>query len=643
MPQRASYQPTIRSAHSAVGPPLARHQQPFQRRVSRRRVGLQHPHRPRRHRTVAGPVLRGLQGQPRDAQLRHRRPPPPRPLPALRVDEHLPPRLHRLLEIQLRRQIPAHRRPRRRVPHLHLPLPARVRPHHQPRLGRVLRLPLQQAVDVASPGPRPPPPASPGTPAPTPGPDRTPGTTAGSPSPAPPPARPPAAPTSPARPPPSGRRPAVNATGRVHEQAPRAALAALKRTQALRAVLQPRVVQRRRVLHQQHRRLLPAALHQRLAVRLQDVLDAHLLIVQKRYAACCSAPPGEDRRQRLTRMPLPRRPQPLQTPPQPPVGHVRAPELAAATNPRRPPPPTPETNPATAPAHAAASPPSPRPGPAATRSSAPSRPPTRAGGPPSDPRISSPPPGSSSPDATPPRRSPTTPGRTPCRASQSVARRAAARPSTCDARCGTRTPANSRKRSFETTPRDVSPARAVVPAQMRVAGTQPQRRRHEAQHPHRTRRRLQQIRQPAARRPAPTARMGRLQQMPAQLPHRRRVRQHQPDPAQIRQTARKRRPRQLRHVAPTARNRAADPAAPAAAPDPIAPPAAATPSEPTPRTTPPARCANRPARTVRAPERPVTATLGAAPPATTRPTPAGECAVQSARTRSTRNPALCQL
>ena len=50
---------------------------------------------------------------------------------------------------------------------------------------------------------------------------------------------------------------------------------------------------------------------------------------------------------------------------------------------------------------------------------------------------------------------------------------------------------------------DVRPARAVVPAQVPVARPQPQRRRHKAQHPQRPRRRLQQIRQAAARRPAP--------------------------------------------------------------------------------------------------------------------------------------------
>ena len=114
---------------------------------------------------------------------------------------------------------------------------------------------------------------------------------------------------------------------RMHEQAPRAALAVLKRTQTRRAVLQPRVVQRRRVLNQQHRRLGPAALHQRLTMRLQNVLAAHLLIVQETVRCLLLGAARENRRQRLPRMLLPRRPQPLQTPTQAPVGQVRAPEF----------------------------------------------------------------------------------------------------------------------------------------------------------------------------------------------------------------------------------------------------------------------------------------------------------------------------
>ena len=51
---------------------------------------------------------------------------------------------------------------------------------------------------------------------------------------------------------------------------------------------------------------------------------------------------------------------------------------------------------------------------------------------------------------------------------------------------------------------DVQPPRAVVPTQVRVARTQPQRRRHEAQNPQHARLRLQQIRQTAARRPDAT-------------------------------------------------------------------------------------------------------------------------------------------
>ena len=116
-------------------------------------------------------------------------------------------------------------------------------------------------------------------------------------------------------------------TACMHEQAPRAALAGLKRTQTRRAVLQPRVVQRRRVLNQQHRRLGPAALHQRLTMRLQNVLAAHLLIVQETVRCLLLGAARENRRQRLPGMLLPRRPQPLQTPTQAPVGQVRAPEF----------------------------------------------------------------------------------------------------------------------------------------------------------------------------------------------------------------------------------------------------------------------------------------------------------------------------
>ena len=178
---------------------------------------------------------------------------------------------------------------------------------------------------------------------------------------------------------------------------------------------------------------------------------------------------------------------------------------------------------------------------------------------------------------------------------------------------------------------DVRPARAVVPAQMRVARPQPQRRRHEAQHPQRTRRRLQQIRQPAARRPRPTARMARRQQTRAQLPLRLRFRHPQPDLAQLLQAATKlgqRPPRRARALTPT--------------------PARRTRLRRRQRQTqlrrqlrqslarrgraqlPPAGCASRPARTARVPEQPVKAPRAATPVAATRPPPASKGAAQPA-------------
>ena len=115
---------------------------------------------------------------------------------------------------------------------------------------------------------------------------------------------------------------------RMHEQTPRVARPLLKRSQPLRALPQTGVVERRRVLHQQHRRLPPAARHQRLPVRLQNVVARHLLIVQETIRRLLLGTARKDRRQRLARMPLPGRPQPLQTRPQAPVGQVRTPELA---------------------------------------------------------------------------------------------------------------------------------------------------------------------------------------------------------------------------------------------------------------------------------------------------------------------------
>ena len=524
--------------------PLARHQQPFQRRAPRRRVGLQYPHHPRRYRPIRWPVLRRQQFHLPDAQLGHRRPRRPRPLPALRADPHRPTRLHRRLEVRLRRQRPNHRRPQLPVPHLHPPLPARTRPHHQTGLVGMRRLPLQQVVDVALPVP------DHHHPRPGARPTQRPALVE---PPEPAPAlllplrrrfglrtRPRLQAAHPQRPTPLGER-----HRRMHEQAPRAARPLLKRTQPPRARLQTRVVQRRRVLHQQHRRRLPAALHQRFPVRLQNVFAAHLLIVQETIGRLLLRAARKNRRQRLPRMPLPTRPQPLQTRPQAPVGQVRTPELAprptrlfihrqGRKRPRRPRRRTPQR---LRPTRRQTPKPNPlrrhrirRPG-RPTRRPAHARPTRR-------------------PVARPPtrRRHARLQQQRPNPVTRLPVRRQTPRHPAQDVRGQVRhaNPAQHQKTVVRHHLTDVQPPRPVVPAQVSVPRTQPQRRRHEAQHPQGTQPRLHQIRQTAARRTRPAQRMLRRQQGTAQPPLRRRVRHPQPDLPQPRQAAAKHRQRQPR-------------------------------------------------------------------------------------------------
>ena len=302
----------------------------------------------------------------------------------------------------------------------------------------------------------------------------------------------------------------------MHEQTPRAARTFLKRTQPLRALLQPGVVQRRRILHQQHRRFLPAAFHQRLAVRLQDVVAMHLLIVQETIRRLLLGAARKDRRQRRARMPLPGPAQPLQTRPQAPVGQVRTPELAPRPTrrvfrperrirPRRP-----------------------------NR-----RPPQRL----RPTRFQTPQPHPLRRDR---RRRPRRPTRRPAHALPTRRTVAGRRTRRLHARLHQHRPnpvprRPVRRQTTHRTPQhvrrqvrypnrrqqqkavvgnnlpDVQPPRAVVPTQVRVARTQPQRRRHEAQNPQHARLRLQQIRQTAARRAFDRASgCGRLQKTTTQ-------------------------------------------------------------------------------------------------------------------------------
>ena len=169
MPQRASYQPTMRSGPFGRRSPLARHQQPLQRRLSRRRSRspARAPPTPR-HRTVVRPLLRRLQFHLPEAQLGQRRPLPHAPAlpPCAPIRAPAPAGPHRRLEVRLRFQRPQHRRPQVRVPH---PPPAVAgsrspvppdppRPRARPATSTGRRCRFR--------GPRPPPPACAGRPAP---------------------------------------------------------------------------------------------------------------------------------------------------------------------------------------------------------------------------------------------------------------------------------------------------------------------------------------------------------------------------------------------------------------------------------------------------------------------------------------------
>ena len=94
---------------------------------------------------------------------------------------------------------------------------------------------------------------------------------------------------------PSGRPPAVKPTAAcTNHPHPRARAAFLQCPPPRRAGSQGGVVQRGRILHQQHRPVQPATLQQRLPVRLQDVLCGHLAIVHETVGlACCWARPGK--------------------------------------------------------------------------------------------------------------------------------------------------------------------------------------------------------------------------------------------------------------------------------------------------------------------------------------------------------------
>ena len=92
-----------------------------------------------------------------------------------------------------------------------------------------------------------------------------------------------------------GRPPAVKPTAAcTNIPHPRARAAFLQRPQPRRAGSQGGVVQRGRILHQQHRPVQPATLQQRLPGRLQDVLCGHLAIVHETVGLACRwARPGK--------------------------------------------------------------------------------------------------------------------------------------------------------------------------------------------------------------------------------------------------------------------------------------------------------------------------------------------------------------
>ena len=283
----------------------------------------------------------------------------------------------------------------------------------------------------------------------------------------------------------------------------------------------------------------------------------HLLIVQETIRRLLLGAARKDRRQRRARMPLPGPAQPLQTRPQAPVGQVRTPELAPRPTrrvfgperrirPRRP-----------------------------NR-----RPPQRL----RPTRFQTPQPHPLRRDR---RRRPRRPTRRPAHALPTRRTVAGRRTRRLHARLHQHRPnpvprRPVRRQTTHRTPQhvrrqvrypnrrqqqkavvgnnlpDVQPPRAVVPTQVRVARTQPQRRRHEAQNPQHARLRLQQIRQTAARRARPTQRVARLQKTTTQPALRCRVRHPHTDCAQRRQAAaecRQRQPRRARRRTATTTQR----------------------------------------------------------------------------------------
>ena len=302
MPQRASYQPTIRSAHSAVGPPsldTSSHSSgswPAGGSVSNTRT-THAATGPSSGRSFGGcnatcPILNSVTAVRRP---RARFP----PCESMNTSRPVFTGVSKSgCDASVRRIVACNCGSHTSTCRCRLAFARTTRP----RLRRMLGLPLQQGVDVALPVPdhhhprlRAGPPQRPALIEP----------------PEPAPAlllplrrrlgfrpRPRLQPAHPQRPPTRRER-----HRRMHEQAPRATPTLLKRTQTRRAVLQPRVAASS--CPAQHRRCLPAALHQRLTVRLQDVLVTHLPIVQETVRRLLFGAAGEDRRQRLTRMLLP--------------------------------------------------------------------------------------------------------------------------------------------------------------------------------------------------------------------------------------------------------------------------------------------------------------------------------------------------
>ena len=115
----------------------------------------------------------------------------------------------------------------------------------------------------------------------------------------------------------------------MHVQPARTLAALLERPQAAGALAQPGVVQRGRVLHQQHgARQQLAAVHHGLPVRRQNVLHGNPLIAQEAVGGLLVLAAREDGRQALARALLPGPAHGLEPLPQAPVRQVRALELA---------------------------------------------------------------------------------------------------------------------------------------------------------------------------------------------------------------------------------------------------------------------------------------------------------------------------